>query len=128
MASTDDSDAVRRLLYGGSTRSGTLSTGDVDWFVDNAPNVWLAAAEAASAEASVNLDVVSKSVGDLRIEYGERATRYQGLSAQYRRKGIAKVTPFAGGISIADKTARESDTDRNAPAVAVGMHDYDGTT
>jgi hypothetical protein len=125
--STADSDAVRRLLYGGSTRSGTLSTGDIDWFVDNAPNVWLAAAEAASAESSVNLDITSKSVGDLRIEYGDRAANFKGLAAQYRRKGISKVTPFAGGTSRADKTARESDTDRVQSEVKVGVHDFEST-
>lgn len=127
--STADSDAVRRLLYGGSTRSGTLSTGDIDWFVDNASNVWLAAAEAAGAEgAAAYGQPTNKKVGDLSISRSADYLRWRQLSSTLRRKGISKVTPFAGGTSKADKTARESDTDRVQSEVKVAMHDYDGTT
>ena len=124
MASTADSDAVRRLLYGGSTRSGSLSTGDIDWFVDTNSNLWLAASEAAMAEAgAAGSGITRKKVGDLEIEYS--AGEWTSRSKTFRRRGIAKVSPYAGGISVADKASVESDSDRDRPEFYRGIHDLE---
>ena len=117
---------VRRLIYGGSTRTGTLSTGDIGWFVDNAPNVWLAASEAAASEAAA-YGSGRKKVGDLEIEEGS-AGGWLDLSRRLRRKGISAVSPYAGGISVADKAAQDTDSDWDRPANRLGMFDYDSVS
>lgn len=114
---------VRRLIYGGSTRTGTLSTGDIGWFVDNAPNVWLAAAEAAASEAAA-YGSGRKKVGDLEIEEGS-AGGWLDLSKRLRRKGLSSVSVYAGGISVSDKTAQTADSDWDQPANRLGMFDYE---
>jgi len=128
MASTSDADTVRRLIYGGSTRSGTLSTADVDWYVDAEPNVYLAGAEAAAAEASVNADLAEKAVGDLRIRYGETARGWDAVYRRLRRRGLRKVKAHSGGISVAGKDTAYSDSDWDQPASRLGVHDFDNST
>ena len=122
MASSTDIAQVRRLIYGGSTRAGTLSTGDIGWFVDSAPNVWLAASEAAASEAAA-YGSGRKKVGDLEIEEGS-AGGWLDLSRRLRRKGISSVSPYAGGISVSDKVTQDTDSDYSRPGNRLGMFDY----
>jgi hypothetical protein len=120
MASTAAAD-LRRLIYGGSTRSGSLSTGDLEWFAANRGNVWLAAAAAAEAEATASAGIAAKQVGDLRIQYADDSAGYAAAADRLRAQGIRSVAPYAGGISLSDIDTVESDTDRPTPAFARGM-------
>ena len=126
MASSTQVAQVKRLIYGGSTRTGSLSTGDIGWFVDNAPNIWLAASEAAASEAAA-YGSGRKKVGDLEIEEGS-AGGWLDLSRRLRRKGISTVAPYAGGISVSDKQTQRDDTDWDQPANRLGMFDYDAVS
>ena len=121
MASSTQIAQIRRLTYGGSTRSATLSTGDIGWFADNQPNIWLAAASAAEAEGAA-AGAGRKKVGDLEIDEGDGG--WQTLAKALRLQGIRRVSPFAGGRSVAAKTDQEADTDWDRPAVRLGMFDY----
>ncbi|MGE0289035.1 MAG: hypothetical protein AB7I42_23080 [Bradyrhizobium sp.] len=60
---------------------------------------------------------------------GQRAASYLRLATTLREAAAGSstffVAPYAGGISIDDKTSREEDEDRTAPAFTVGMQDYD---
>ena len=83
------------------------------------------AAEGLSSQFTRGVE--SKSVGDLRIDYGERAEKFRQLAHSLKRKALLLMaTPYAGGISIADKRRRELDQDRVPPAVARGMDDHPG--
>lgn len=50
------------------------------------------------------------------IDWGERATFFQARATQLRALSSLSVSPYAGGISRADKQTREEDTDRVVPA------------
>lgn len=128
MASTSDSDTIRRHIYGGSTRSGTLSTADIDWYADNYSNLWLAASEAANAEALKAMSGGKKKVGDLEIDVGATAAAWNDLAKRLRVTGVRKggVSPFSGGISISDKTSNETDSDWDRTAGQLGQFDYEG--
>ncbi len=123
MASTADADTVRRLIYGGSTRTGTLSTADVNWFVDNNPNVRLAASEAAMAEATLLASKPSRTVGDISIDYTGAINNYRSMSADLRKSGLRSVKPYAGGLTRSSKDTERDDSDRVPPAFAVGQFD-----
>lgn len=114
---------VRRLIYGGSTRSGSLSTGDIGWFVDNNANIYLAASAAAAAEGQV-AGGGRKKVGDLEIDEGA-AGGWMDLSKTLRLRGIRSVSVYAGGISQSDKETQRADTDWDKPANRLGQFDYE---
>lgn len=123
MASSTQVAQIRRLIYGGSTRTGSLSTGDIGWFADNRGNIWLAAAAAAEAEGAY-AGAGRKKVGDLEIDEGNGGWR--DLAKSLRLQGLRSVKPYAGGISVSDKETQRSDSDYDQPAVRLGMFDYEG--
>jgi len=129
MATTGNVDDMQRLLYGGSTKTGSLSTADLGWFYDNNVNVYLAASQAANAEALVKAAQGDRKVGDLEISFagaGGGVDFYTKLSKELRLRGVRQVKPYSGGISIDDKVAREGDSDWDRPESRRGQFDYNG--
>ena len=72
------------------------------------------AADRASAKGSI-------AVGRYRESYSEKAQSYRMLANMWRGRYLHKG--FAGGLSKADKEARELDTDRIEQPFSIGMHD-----
>ena len=126
MATTGNIDDLQRYLYGGSTRTGTLSTADLGSFADENPNIFLAAEQAAYAEMMEAIAGGKKKVGDLEVDPGVVAGRWQTLAKQLRLRGVRQVKPYAGGVSIDDKRATETDKDWDTPESRRGQFDYDG--
>ncbi len=135
--STDTSDEFRLLIGDLSTSTGAevFSDGEVDYFVANYSNVPLAASAAVktivgSTRASSLAGVLTKQVGDLKLDYGSGGMgvneQLTAKAKQLRMLGVRKVKPYAGGISKADKDAAESDTDRVPPHFRIGQHDHPG--
>lgn len=122
-------DLLRMLLHDTSSGTAKFSDEDLQWFVDNSANVWYAAAEAADTLAArITASGASKSVGELRIDYGGSAQHYENLAARWRSRGSRGAVPFAGGIFSADKDTENADTARSTPAFRVGQFDYAGST
>lgn len=117
------SNDIRRLIYGGSTRTGTLSTADLEWFYTNHADVWLAAAQAADAEAAVNGGKASKAVGDLKIEYRSAADGYGAVAERLRLRSLRSVAPFAGAVTQTDVDREAGDSERPTMAFRRGMHE-----
>ena len=86
MTTSTKAHPIRRLLYAGSTRTGTLSTADLEWFIDNKPNVWLAASAAALSEAQYYAALGNRKVGDLGVDYGGAVAEWRLLSNRLRRE------------------------------------------
>jgi hypothetical protein len=102
-----------------STQSWTLSDEEIFYAAAKSPtNVLLAAAIAAEAILGKFAQIAqSKSVGDLSISYSNRHSQYKELARQLRaRAALAAVTPYAGGLSWAEKRAQDADADRVRPA------------
>jgi hypothetical protein len=75
-----------------------------------------------SAELARQVDIVQ---GELKTNYSNRAKAYMLLSRRYEFfasvRGLGVV--YGGGLSIADKQAQESNTDRVSPNFTIGMMD-----
>jgi len=127
MASTAAAD-IRRLIYGGSGSSGSLSTGDLEWFRSNNVNLYIGAAAAAGAEAAkAYASPTYKTVGDLSIGQSGIYLRYRALEKQLRAQGVRRIAPYAGGISVAGKDSDYADSDMVTPVFRVGQFDNPGT-
>jgi hypothetical protein len=104
-----------------------LTDEEIQYYIDNNAHILLASAAAADAVASkYSDDAKSKTVGDLRIDYGEgRAASYTTRAASLRQRAYRKAAGkvYAGGISVSDKRKRESDTDRVPSEITIGMDD-----
>ncbi len=130
-------DAVRMLV--GDTdcipeTDAALSDESIQWMLNNTNHLFLAAALAAETLAGQNAgtgsrNISEKRVGDLAIRYGGggAVSDYKALAKLYRLQAARKATPYAGGISEADKDAQDADTDRVRPAAEIGMHDHRGS-
>jgi hypothetical protein len=117
MASTADTNLAKILVYGGSTRSGTLSGSDIGTILDTEANVYYGAAMIALSEAAnaVETEKGIQKVGDLSISNSGDYLRYRAIYTNLRRRAAARAKPFAGGISVAEKDTEAGDTDRPDP-------------
>lgn len=128
--STDSGDAIRLLIGDISTSTGgeIFADGEIDYFNAQKPNAFFAAALAVESligtDRGISLAaVVEKQVGDLRIKYGGEGPNgtLTSKAKALRSEGARKAKPFAGGISRADKSKRNQDTDRTQPAFKLGQ-------
>lgn len=137
---TDETYQVRFLI--GDTDVGTPPSGpvnrlilydeEIDWLISTEANVYMAAAAAAdkivlmmsSSSGSSGL-ITRKRVGQTDISYanGRTSKEYTALASVLRARGRSHQVIFAGGISQADKDARDLDTDRPTNRIRTGQFD-----
>lgn len=112
-------DAVRFLIKDTDSSRQLVQDEEIDFLLSqNANNVWGAAADTCDKLAA--REAQSKSVGDLSITgFG---TMYRDLGYSYRMRLGSQLVPFAGGISVADKDARDQDTDRTPASFTRALH------
>lgn len=129
---TDETYQVRLLL--GDTVAGrmVLEDEEIDWFLSQEANVYMAAAAACdqislilSAGAGASGVVTRKRVGQTDISYanGRDAKGYTSLAASLRARGRTHQSLYAGGISVADKALRALDQDVPPGGIKRGQFD-----
>jgi len=120
-----DTDAVRALIRDTSTSAPLLTDNEVGWLVADYPSVYFAAAAGANMIAGQHGDTVTtKKVGDLSLSKGSVAAEYRELAEDLRLQAVRRgAQPYAGGISVADKTSQETDSDWDRTEIRLGMHD-----
>ena len=117
-------DAVRFLVGDTDNADPLVTDEEIAYALTLEPTNTLTAARVAEALAAKFSRYANQSVGDLSISYSDRVRQLKELAKQLRAEGtISAATPFAGGISAADKASRASDSDRVVTAVKVGVHD-----
>lgn len=79
------------------------------------------AARFAQAATSITDDIGQS------VDYGDRAAFFQERARLLRSSIALGAIPFAGGISSADKSGQEQDTDRIVPAFTTDLHNAPGT-
>ena len=121
--SASNTDAVRYLVGDIDTTAQLTIDEAIAWEVSQWPNIYLAAASVADSIAALlgrtqGMRADGVTYGDAAKEMRERAKtlRAKGSTAGNGGSGAAGGGVFVGGISIADKTAREQDTDRVKPS------------
>lgn len=92
-------------------------------------NAFLVARNCALALAAKYSRQVTKSAGNLRVEYATRADAYRKLAGDLRRLSLegATIGTYAGGISVADKQTEELNEDRVNPAFTRKKGSYPGS-
>src|SRR3990172_6674772 len=113
---------VRSLTGDTDTNDQQLTDEEIDFYLDNAGNLYYAAANASEALAGKYQRRVDKSVGRASLAASQRAKGYRAQAAVY-----SGITPYVGGISESDKDAIEDDSDRVRPLFVKGWDDIPGT-
>jgi hypothetical protein len=117
--------AIRFLVGDTDTNDQLVTDEEIAWLNTEAGDtptsltaLYKASAAAARAIAAKFSRLADQSVGDLKVSMSQKAVGYatlgQSLDAQAAADAGVPI-PFAGGISVADKTTREADTDRVEP-------------
>jgi len=122
-------DKVRWLIGDTDTSDQQLSDEEINAaLVVSGDDPYTAAISCVEALIAKYSRKVTKSMGDLSINYGDIVANYRSLLGDIRRRATLQLcTPYAGGISISDKQTDEADSDRVQPSFYKGMHDMDGT-
>jgi hypothetical protein len=134
---TDTLMQVRFLVGDNVEDKMIMDDAEIEWLISEYANVYMAAAavcdsiamkisttETASGKSG---PILRKRVGQTDISYasgsGRTAEEFKALGRMLRARGSNYQMPYAGGISIADKHAREDDTDRPRDGFKRGMFD-----
>ncbi len=125
--STSNRDAVRYLTGETDTNNQTTSDEEIAFQLSQEGGIYAAAVAVATALAAKYAGLADASFGPSRVAYSQKSAGYLKLVKELRAKVGLRATPFAGGISIADKNTREQDTDRVQPTFSKGMFDPGGT-
>lgn len=112
-------DAVRFLIQDTQTTRQLMFDEEVTWVLTQEANTYMAAAACCDILVARGGNIKSKTVGDLSITYD--VGFYRALAATLRARGLTHQTPYAGGISIADKIAQQGDSDWVPPAISRGL-------
>ncbi len=60
--------------------------------------------------------LANETVGSVKIDFSQKSKAYRDMAAALtQRLSVESMTPYAGGISIADKQTNEQNTDRVKP-------------
>lgn len=120
---SSDRSYVRLRLGDTNIASYRLEDAEIDALLGVYGNRLLAAAVLAETLGAANASRTDKKVGSLSITRSQSSKQYSDLSRRLRMEASMYATPYAGGISRADKKAVEADTDRAAPAFGFGQYD-----
>lgn len=71
-------------------------------------------------------NAITDDIGQ-KVEYGERAQFFQERARLLRSQLATAALPFAGGLTVTDKDAQETDDDRVLPSFAKNLQDAPGT-
>ncbi len=113
---TTPKDQVRFLVGDTLREDPQLQDEEISYLLGIESGPYFAAARACEAIAALYARKVTTTVGDLKIVAEKKYEHYLQLANNLRmRAGISDCAPQAGGISVADKQAQESDTDRVQP-------------
>ena len=112
----------------GDTSSGhpLLQDEEIDGMLADLGDQYFAAARLARGIAATFLTRADKSVGKLNIKASQPAVAYERLAVQLEMEAAMRVTPYAGGISVADKEANHEDMDTVLPQFTIGQFDLPG--
>jgi len=116
---------VRFLIGDTDTSDQQLSDEEIAYLLTEYSAARRAALEAARSLQAKYARLCDQRTGDISISYSQRRDSYAALVRDLQRGMLG--TPYAGGISQADKDSDEDDSDRVNPAFSVEMMDNPDT-
>lgn len=122
---TSNNDTLKFLVGDLSTSSASeyISTGKCAQLISMFGSVRAAAPHAARAIAARFADEADKRVGDLSIAASQKAKAFMDLARSLERQVATAAQPYGGGLSVSERNAARTDSDRILPQFTVGMHD-----
>jgi hypothetical protein len=126
---TSNLDRVRFLIGDTDTNDQQLSDEEINaLLVENHNNPYLAAVNCCRALEAQYARKVTKSMGDISIQYDQLTKHYSDLARSLTMKAtLAAIPPYSGGISVSDKRIDAQNTDLVQPRFRRGMHDEPGS-
>ena len=109
-----DKDKVRYLVQDTDTNDQLVTDEEILWELSRHSSFTTAAASVSEAIARKFARQATISDAGFKVHLNERAQFYWTLARDLRTRGQA-VSPFAGGISVANKQLHEDDSDRVQP-------------
>ena len=118
-------DAVRFLIGDTDFADQKLSDEEIAYALTAYGSPHRTSARLARSLAARSTGRADRQVGDLRISWRDQAKAYLELAdaLDLLAASKARLQIYAGGTSVADKTAKEEDTDRVPTVAKVGMDD-----
>ncbi len=116
---------MRFLIGDTDTSDQQLSDEEIAYLLTEYSAARRAALEAARSLQAKYARLCDQRTGDISISYSQRRDSYAALVRDLQRGMLG--TPYAGGISQADKDSDEDDSDRVNPAFSVEMMDNPDT-
>jgi hypothetical protein len=115
--SNSDRDKVRFLIGDTNTADQLVTDEEIAWALTEGGVYYAAAITSRSIAASFSRRVDFEVSKDLKVFYAKAAENYNKLADKLESKASrVSGTPYAGGISVADKETQEANTDRVEPA------------
>jgi hypothetical protein len=113
---------VRLLIGDKDVKNPLLQDEEIIFVLALDPSIWRAAANCCRTIAGGFSRDADSVQGELKQVYSVRAKAYLTLAAQYTNDAVTRGggIPYAGGISVMDKTQQEQNTDRVAPQFNLG--------
>jgi len=74
------------------------------------------ACEVLATKYSAEADVKVGASGEFSIKASQLSAQFSKMAAELRREASKHASPWAASISVTEKTAQETDTDRVEPA------------
>lgn len=122
-------DEVRFLCGDTDTNDQLVNDAEIAWAITEEGNNQAAAANICEHLASKFARKVDKTVGPTKLLMSQKSTAFAERANELRgRVAVIGATPYAGGISIADKQTYEDDTDRVEPFFGRRQFDHPGTS
>lgn len=126
---TNTTHQVRFLLQDTTNttpRPALLADEEIAWTLTTEANVYMAAALCAELLATRFRGLVSKTVGDLSLEYDKAADTWNAIADRLRARGSTHMKLTAGGILIADRDAIWEDDSLLRPSMFSTLHQDPG--
>ena len=122
---TSNKDAIRYLMGDVVSSEPQVMDAEIMFALSQRTSIYGAAAtvcRALASKLSREADTMDK---DLRDAVSQRARAYGRMAADYENQASFRsgAMPYAGGISIADRTQQINNTDRVPPQANIGMTD-----
>jgi hypothetical protein len=114
---------ARRLIGDVLPGDQQLQDEEILWTMGRYSTIYGACAELCRDLASQFARKVDTVQGELRIMYSSQTKRYAAMAADFEMRALRGAVPYAGGISVTDKTNVASDPDRVPPDFNRGQFD-----
>lgn len=118
-----DLDMTRFLVGDTDPNAKQLENEELNALLAEVGDTHIAAARAAYGLSAKYARRVTVKTGDVSKTLSDLSKHYRELGASLEAQASDSVSPYAGGLSKAERTEDRQDEDLKQPHVEVGMHD-----